>query len=249
MQILRATIRMILFLGVTLGLYGIWCVCNLFIPNKQFWRQFIFRNWANYCIKIFGINLYVKGRQPRPPFFLVSNHLSYVDIPLMRSVLESIFVAKSEIEGWFLGGKIVRDMGNIYVNRSKKSDIPRAGNQVLEALEKGEGVIIFPEGTTSNGKKVLPFKSSFFEFACEANLPVYYAVIRYEVSAEFSPASERVAWWRDDSGFIGHLWNLFKVQNFDAFINFGENPITAENRKDLAKKLYKAVQAEFYPMD
>jgi 1-acyl-sn-glycerol-3-phosphate acyltransferase len=245
MSIIRATIRFIAFFGVTFALYGIWFICNFFIPNKEFWRQFIFRTWAKSIVKVFGMKVYVKGRLPRPPFFLVSNHLSYVDIPLLRSVLESVFVAKEEIENWFLGGKIVGDMGNIFVDRFNKRDIPRVGKKILEILEHGEGVIIFPEGTTSNGKDVLPFKSSFFEFACEANLPVHYAVIRYEVSKEFTPASESVAWWRLESGFIEHLWELLKIPTFDAFITFSENPIISNDRKDLAKKLHDAVLSEF----
>jgi 1-acyl-sn-glycerol-3-phosphate acyltransferase len=249
MQILRAAIRFISFFAITFGLYFAWFIGNLFIPNKEFWRQFIFNNWAKNCVKIFGIKVYVKGRVPRPPFFLVSNHISYVDIPLMRSVLDTVFVAKGEIKDWFLGGRIVGDMGNIFVNRSIKRDIPRAGKEVLEALENGEGVVIFPEGTTSNGKDVLPFKSSFFEFASEANLPVHYAVIRYEVSKEFIPASESVAWWRVETGFIEHLWELFKIPSFEAFVTFGEISITANNRKDLAQKLHQAVLSEFYPMD
>ncbi len=248
MKYLRSIIRLTLFFTSTFGLYFAWFIGNIFIPNKEFWRQIIFRVWAKSFIKIAGIKVFVKGRIPRPPFFLVSNHLSYVDIPVIRSVLETVFVAKGEIKNSFLGKRIVGDMGNIFVNRLIKRDIPRAGKQVLEALERGEGVVIFPEGTTSNGEKVLEFKSSFFEFATTADLPVFYATISYEVPKGFTPANESICWWREESTFLGHIWNLFQISAFEAFITFGEKPITADNRKEMARKLHEAVSKDFIPV-
>jgi 1-acyl-sn-glycerol-3-phosphate acyltransferase len=241
MKYLRSTFRLILFFALTFGIYGVWFIGDFVIPNKLFWRQLIFRLWAKGFIKLCGAKIHVSGRPPRPPFFLVSNHLSYVDIPLLRSILENVFVTKGEIQSWVLAGKIVGDMGNIYINRQNKRDIPRAGKQILEALENGEGVIVFPEGTTSNGEQVLDFKSSFFEFAVAANLPIYYASIRYETFDGYPPASEKVCWWRLESTFLPHLWELFQIPTFDAFVTFGETPIVGENRKDLAKKLQEAV--------
>ncbi len=241
MRYFRSTFRLISFFVLTFGIYGVWFVADFFIPNKQFWRQIIFRLWAKGFVKILGVKIHVSGRLPRPPFFLVSNHLSYVDIPLLRSILENVFVTKGEIQSWFLAGKIVGDMGNIYINRQNRRDIPRAGTEILQALERGEGVIVFPEGTTSNGEKVLEFKSSFFEFAVNANLPIYYTSIRYETPDGYPPASEKVCWWRLESTFLPHLWELFQMPTFDAFVTFGETPITADDRKELAKKLQQAV--------
>ena len=180
MRYFRSIFRLISFFVLTFGIYGVWFIGDFFIPNKQFWRQIIFRLWAKGFVKLLGVKIHVSGRLPRPPFFLVSNHLSYVDIPLLRSILENVFVTKGEIQSWFLAGKIVGDMGNIYINRQNRRDIPRAGTEILQALERGEGVIVFPEGTTSNGEKVLEFKSSFFEFAVNADLPIYYTSLRYE---------------------------------------------------------------------
>lgn len=241
MKYFRSTFRLILFFALTFGIYGIWFIADFVIPNKLYWRQIIFRLWAKGFVKICGVKICVSGRLPRPPFFLVSNHLSYVDIPLLRSLLESVFVTKGEIQSWFLAGKIVGDMGNIYINRQNKRDIPRAGIDILDTLERGEGVIVFPEGTTSNGEKVLEFKSSFFEFAAAADLPIYYTSIRYVTTDGYPPASEKVCWWRLESTFLPHLWELFQMPTFDAFVTFGENPITADNRKELAKKLHNAV--------
>jgi 1-acyl-sn-glycerol-3-phosphate acyltransferase len=248
MKYLRSIIRIPAFFILTFGIYSIWYLGNFFARNKPSWRQFIFRHWAKGFLAIAGVKVIVSGNIPKPPFFMVSNHLSYIDIPLVRSVLENIFVTKGEIEGWSLAGTMIGNFGNIYINRGNKRDIPRAGIEILETLNRGEGVVVFPEGTTTDGSSVEVFKSSFFEFASAAKLPVSYVSIRYETPQGFPSASESVCWWRLESTLVGHMWKMFQLPGFTAFITFGENPIQADNRKDLAKKLHAAVSESFTPM-
>jgi len=247
MKYLRASFRFILFVGSTLGLYGVWFVSAFFIPNKQFWRQIIFRTWARSFVKIAGMKIEVIGAPPRPPFFLVSNHLGYTDIPALRAVTEGVFVAKGEIENWFLAGKIVRDMGAIFINRQNRRDIPRAGAEILKKLEDGEGVIVFPEGTSTKGEKVLPFNSSFLEFAAKTDLPVSYASITYKMPPDQPKASDVVCWW-EDIGFAAHLFRLFQVRQFTAIINFGDELVLKTNRKELAQTLWEKVREKFIPV-
>lgn len=189
----------------------------------------------------------VIGNAPQPPFFLVSNHLSYTDVAALRVVLEGVFVAKGEIESWFLAGRIVRDMGTIFINRQKRRDIPRAGQEIIKKLGEGEGVVVFPEGTSSKGEEVLPFNSSFLEFAAQTDLPVSYASITYKTPVNEPPASETVCWW-DEKGFAEHLWNLFQLKEFTAIINFGDEPIQNANRKILARELHEKVKEGFIPV-
>ena len=247
MKIIRAAFRMILFVIMTLGLYSVWFTASFFIPNKQLWRQTVFGAWARSFIKIARIKVEIVGSAPRPPFFLVSNHLTYTDIPLLRSIVASIFVAKGEIEGWFMAGRIVRDMGAIFIDRQNRRDIPRAGSLILKALEGGEGVVVFPEGTSTKGEEVLKFNSSFLEFAAQRDLPVYYASISYKTPAGELPASLAVAWWEDMS-FFAHLWRMFQVSRIEAIVNFGEQPVHSTDRKELARKLWEGVRERFIPV-
>lgn len=247
MKNLRAAVRMFLFVFSTLGLYAAWYIGDFFIPNKIYWRQIIFGSWAQAFVRISRMNVEVIGTMPRAPFFLVTNHLSYTDIPAIRSVLQGVFVAKGEIEGWFLAGRIVRDMGAIFINRQNKRDIPRAGLNILKALERGEGVTVFPEGTSTKGEDVLKFNSSFLEFAAQSDLPVHYAAITYQTADGEPPPSETVCWW-DEKSFGEHMWYLFKVKRVTAIITFGEQPIQSPNRKELAQKLWTAVNEKFVPV-
>ena len=247
MKNIRALIRYILFVVATLGLYAIWLVVGFFIPNKQLWRQIIFYNWARSFVKISRMKIEVIGNKPQTPFFLVSNHLSYTDVPAFRAVLEGVFVAKGEIENWFLAGRIVRDMGTIFINRQNRRDIPRAGREITKKLGEGEGVIVFPEGTSTKGVEVLPFNSSFLEFAAQTDLPVSYASITYKTPANETPASEAVCWW-DEKDFAEHLWHLFQLKEYTAIINFGDKPIQNANRKILARELREKVKEKFIPV-
>lgn len=247
MKTLRAAVRFISFVVSTFGIYAVWLVGSFFIPNKIFWRQTVFRFWSKLFARLAGMKIEVIGNPPRQPFFLVSNHLSYTDIPAFRAVIDGVFVAKGEIEDWFMAGKIVRDMGTVFINRQNRRDIPRAGAKIIEKLDSGEGVIVFPEGTSTKGEEVLPFNSSFLEFAAQKDLPVSYASISYKTPAGEPEASRVVCWWEDIS-FMAHLWRLFQIKEFTAILTFGDEPISKTDRKELAHELREKVKEKFIPV-
>lgn len=247
MRTIRAAIRFFLFFVSTLSLYAVWFITNVFVPNKVYWRQIIFGAWTKSFVWISNMKIETTGRVPRPPFFLVTNHLSYTDIAALRAVVKGVFVAKQEIEGWFLAGRICRDMGTIFINRANRRDIPRAGELIIERLDAGEGVIVFPEGTSTRGDSVLPFNSSFLEFAARAEIPVSYASVRYSTPEGEMPASYAVCWW-EDIGFFAHMWRLFHVSGYTATIRFGDEPLVEQDRKHLASQLRERVEEIFEPV-
>ncbi len=247
MRTIRAAIKIVLFVVLTLGLYSVWFVLRVFIPNKVLWRQIIFAGWTKGFVSISNMRVMVVGTPPQPPFFLVTNHLSYTDMAAIRSVAKGTFVAKAEVETWFLAGRICRDMGTIFIDRSNRRDIPRAGEMIVERLDMGEGVVVFPEGKATKGEEVMAFNSSFLEFAAQGDIPVSYASITYTTPEGETPANQAACWWEDIS-FFEHLWRLFKVSEYTAVITFGEEPVVNPDRKLLAAELRQRVADSFIPV-
>jgi 1-acyl-sn-glycerol-3-phosphate acyltransferase len=247
MEHIRGTVRLLLFIGGSLVLYAFWWVSRFLIPNKQLWRQTMFDAWAGLFARIAGMRVEVIGRAPTPPFLLVCNHLSYVDVPVLRNVANGVFVAKKDVEDWFVAGRVIRDMGSIFIDRSNRRDIPRAGAKIIQRLSEGEGVIIFPEGTSTKGEDILPFNSSFLEFAARADIPVSYAALSYRTPEGGPTASERICWWNETS-FLEHMWRMFMLKEFTAIVAFGEEPIKNPDRKQLAVQLRNEVRKNFIPV-
>ena len=243
----RATLRLIAFLLLTLVICAIWYLGAFVVSDRNRWRQRAFHCWAQGFVILSNMKIEVAGTPPVPPFFLVSNHLGYADIAAIRSVVSGVFVAKSEVRDWFLVGKVIRDMGMIFIDRNNRRDIVRAGEQIISKLNDGEGVIVFPEGTSTKGEHVLPFKSSFLQFAAERDIPVSYLSISYRTDLDSMPASKIVCWW-DDTPFFVHLWRLFQLKEHYAYLSFGEEPIQNPDRKKLASELHAQVSKGFIPV-
>lgn len=247
MRRLTAPIKVAALPSMTVCLYILWMAGAVFVGRRPAWRIFIQGIWAKAFTSLLGMKIRVVGPVPTKPFFLVCNHTGYVDIPALRTVVEGVFVAKNEIAGWPIVGRIIRDMGNIFIDRQNRRDIPRAGGEVQDRLDAGEGVIVFPEGTSGDGKQVLPFNSSFLEFAARSDIPVHYASLSYDTAVESKPASKFVA-WADFTPLSVHMRNLFALKGFEATVTFGPEPIHSTDRKVLAKQLQTSVEDSFKPL-
>jgi 1-acyl-sn-glycerol-3-phosphate acyltransferase len=197
--------------------------------------------------KILNMNIQVEGEVPGPPFFLVSNHLSYIDTIPVFFALKTTFIAKQEVKKWPVIGFMVSSFGVIFIDRNKKKDVSRVNKVVSQQLNADQGVVLFPEGTTSSGENILPFRASLLEHPVKEGFPVYYCVIHYETSNNDVPASESVCWW-GDSQFHSHLYKLASNRKIKATITFGGEPVYHEDRKMLSKILYSNMKELFKPV-
>ncbi len=250
--LVRAVLRGAWLIGLTLGLYLVWGLGHLsasaLAPRRRGpWRRRVFRLWGRGVCRGLGVRLSVVGEPPRTGVFLVSNHLSYLDIPVLASQLPAVFVSKSEVAGWPLIGRGARAMGTIFLVRERKRELPDVNRQIDSALAAGDGVVVFPEGTSTKGDQVLPFRPSLLAPAAQAELPVRAAVLRYETRASDTPASLSVCWW-GDMPFGPHVSELLKLEFIDAQLEFLPEAVSDGDRKRLAEKLWAAVNSRFRPI-
>jgi 1-acyl-sn-glycerol-3-phosphate acyltransferase len=215
--------------------------------RKKNWQCKIKQLWAKGVARIVKIKLKIEGEPPNAPFFLVANHLSYVDIIALMARLDCVFIAKSEIANWPFIGSLARMTGTVFVDRKQRRGILPTLDQIDSALKNQTGVVLFAEGTSTKGENVLPFKPSLLEIAARSALPVHYASLSYVVPGTETPASLSICWW-GDMNFHGHIWRFCQLSECEAVIRFGPQPLQERDRKELAKKLWKAVNEKFIPV-
>lgn len=200
-------------------------------------------------LRLAGVRLMVQGSPATArPLLVASNHLSYLDIPILGSVFPFRFVAKQEIAGWPGIGALCRVSGVIFVER-KTEKLSESAGAIERNLAAGEAVCFFPEGTTGTGLKPLPFKSSFFnlaetgvngrELTVQPVAVVYTRIRRLPIDSCQWP---QIAWY-GDMELVPHAWRLLGLGQIEARLVFLP-PATIEgfeDRKHLAAHCEDAI--------
>ncbi|HSE25359.1 MAG TPA: lysophospholipid acyltransferase family protein [Pyrinomonadaceae bacterium] len=246
----RAIFRMLGLCGITTVYYLRWLSGLPFVfrsnSRARDWRNRNFRRWARTAAHVMGMTITVRNEPPAGPFLMVSNHLSYVDVIVLASQANCAFVAKREVASWPIIGLICRSMNTIFIDRKLRRDIPNVMQQITKTVRRGLGVVLFAEGTSTNGRHVLPFKTSLLEFAARYQLPVHYVSVGYVVPYGETSAEESVCWWGDMT-FPDHLFRLLQLPSFEASLVYGAEPIVSDDRRVLATKLWSAVSSQLRP--
>jgi len=205
------------------------------------------RTWALGVAFIFNVQVDAVGEPPKAPFFIVSNHMSYLDIVPLYLNLRCTFVAKKEVRSWPVLGFMVKAVGVIFIDRNRRKDVKRVNELLNQSLNKYQGIIVFPEGTSSSGRDVLPFHSSLLELPATANRPVYYCSLYYETGEGDAPAEESVCFYGARDSFVQHIWRFAKTRSVFCEINFGKSPVQSSDRKELAESLHQKIEEIFRP--
>jgi 1-acyl-sn-glycerol-3-phosphate acyltransferase len=189
------------------------------------------------ALRAVNVELHIAGQVPRQGL-VVSNHLSYLDIVVYSAALPCVFVSKSEVERWPVIGRYARWAGTVFVRRHDRSDAARANVSIDDALRDGVPVVLFPEGTTTDGERVLRFHSTMLQPAVDTAVPIMPCAIRYEVDE--GDVSQEVCWW-GDMKLLPHLWNLLGKESIRAWVVFGEPGAATGHRKQLSATLHDEV--------
>ena len=183
------------------------------------------------------LQLFTTGELPTHGL-IVSNHLSYLDILAFSAAVPCVFVSKAEVERWPIFGRYASWAGTAFVRRYEKGDAARANVSVAESLQNGVPVVLFAEGTTTDGHRVLRFHSTMLQPAIDAAVPLTPCAINYEL--DDGNVDQEVCWWGDMT-LLPHVWNLLGKRVIRARIAFGEPMLASGDRKDLSHLLHERV--------
>jgi 1-acyl-sn-glycerol-3-phosphate acyltransferase len=188
------------------------------------------------------------GNPPSPPYLLVCNHLSFLDIFVLAARLGCVFVSRGDLAGWPVFGYIASTMDTLYIDRERVRDTVRVNREIQEVLARGAGVVIFPESRVAQENTVLPFKAALLEPAVAAHMPVYWAALRYATRDAGARRPEDVLIWKDGVSFFRHYLDVAGLARSEVRVAFGESPVHARDRRELAAELQRRVAEHFVPV-
>lgn len=219
-------------------------------------RRYIPRLWHRAACRLLGIRIHTHGTlERRRPLMLAANHASWTDILVLGAIADVAFIAKSEVAGWPVFGLLARLQKTIFVAREQKRKAGEQVGEIAERMKAGEIVVLFPEGTTSDGNRLLEIKSSLFGAAAAAvpHVPgnvVYVQPVAIAYTRVQGMAMGRyhrpIAAWPGDIQLVPHLMGVLKATAIDVEVSFG--PVIEFRAGDSRKLLSADVAARIRRM-
>ena len=227
---------------------GLFTLFAIFPAIDRAKKDFHIKRWSEKLLNIFGIELWIKNSSilPAQSFLLASNHISWMDIHAINAFKPIRFVAKSEVESWPIFGWMAKQLGTVFIKRESAKHAHLVVGNMAEALKR-ESICIFPEGTSTDGESVRPFKPNLFESAVVSQVPVYTLAIRY-ISRSTGKRSDVPA-FIGDMGLLESMSNILKNRNLAVELTFfppaGSSPMSPSDRKWLALHSYEQISTYF----
>lgn len=213
-----------------------------------------FPNWyhRNVC-RILGITLKIDGDVARDrPVLLVCNHTSWLDIPVVSALAPVSFVAKLEVGSWPFVSALARLQRSVFVDRTRRQATGDAAAAIMKRLKSGDAIVLFAEGTSSDGNRVLPFKTSLFgavagqDMAANPDVAVQTAAVVYTHvrGVPLTRADRPRVGWYGDMEMTSHAWGVLKSGPITVTIKVDPPVPLSEfkDRKDLALKTERAIR-------
>lgn len=213
-------------------LYGLWIVWWFFPRWNESRRARRIQTWSVQALRILGVVLRVQGQPPVcGPLLVVANHVSWLDILAINAARPCRFVAKADVQRWPLLGQLIARAGTLFVARERKRDAVRVVHHLAQRLQAGDILAIFPEGTTSDGRCVLPFHANLLQAAVATGAVVQPLGLAYSRSAAASAALVR----HDAPVYVGNttllvsVWRVLRAPDVVVHLRWGV-PETSDGR-------------------
>ena len=267
---LRAYFRLVVVLMWILSCYGAVRVATMVLsfyrPLKRRVCRKISRMWLRGMPPLLGLKIHVHGMRPESPFFLVVNHITWLDFIVMNLLCDCRCVAMAEMRDTPVLGPLVKALEAIFVYRIRE-DVPRVKSAILESIRQKHNILLAPEGAISPGRTVRRFRASLLEPAVSSRKAVHYASITYRTpegcprpsdvvlygpDPHFRPDDDEVnnlELWGPQRTFLNHFLRLVSLPYYEAHVRFGDEPMVSDDRIALANGLHRAVNKIFSPLE
>ncbi len=201
------------------------------------------KNWSQKLVRIFGIRVEIHGELPDPSksALILANHISWLDVFALNSAFTASFVAKSEVSAWPIIGRLCRGTGTLFINRDNKRDTARINEAIKTALIQGDHIAVFPEGTSTDGQHIRPFRSSLLQPAMECRALLQPACIQY---LDDHGKRTNAAAYCDDISLGESVWKLLGHEGLVIRVHYLP-PIHASqsmNRRDAAQAIEASIR-------
>lgn len=201
-----------------------------------------FTHWYQQGCAIVGLRIVVEGKPAVGPVLMVSNHVSWLDILLLASVANPRFLSKAEIRKWPLIGWAGQQIDTLFIKRGERSASEAASAGIAEGLQQGNRILIFPEGTTTEGKVVKRLHARLFGAAINTRSLVQPIVIHYTDDNDTSDTSDRIH-FVGEQNLMSNLWLLLGCQNPTAYVYcLPTVDSTGLTRKALSGAIHQSMQ-------
>lgn len=219
MSTLKALLK--LLRGLWHVVVGVWTIYVRFPQFSPEQREMRVQAWALQFLALWDIHLKVLGQPVQNgPALIVANHISWLDISVIHAARHCRFVSKSDIRDWPLLGTLATGAGTLYIERTSRKDALRMVKVMADAMKNGDVVAVFPEGTTSDGRDLLPFHANLIQSAILAEAPVQPMSLKF-IDADSGEPSFAPCYIGDDT-LLGSIWRTLKAPKIIAVVHFGE---------------------------
>lgn len=171
-------------------------------------------NWHRILCRILNVTIEISGLADPRAGLLVANHISWLDILVMGTHRPLVFVAKREVAGWPVLGYLARRSGTLFIQRGDSAQTDATREQMTWMLRQGKRLMLFPEGTTTSGDRVLRFHAKLFQPACLAQVPVQ------AVAIEYAGPARSIAPFVGDDAFLPHLLRILALDHVSVHLHF-----------------------------
>lgn len=177
--------------------------------------------WARRFLQLLSVQLVVRGTPPKAgPLLLVSNHVSWIDILVLMALAPARLVSKAEVHRWPLIGAMAARVGTLFIERSARRDAMRVVHQMAQALQDGDLLAVFPEGTTSDGHAVLPFHGNLLQAAIATGRSVQPVALRYHDARSGALCTEPAYIGQDSVQLT--LWRTLRTPRLAVSVQWGQ---------------------------